>query len=74
MSSGDEEDDAASFASFGDEASSEETKAVNGDKDQEMKDGSEDEGAPTAKDSNGTVKPAKQQIAAHDRRHHQKQQ
>ena len=31
VSSGDEEDDAASFASFGDEASSEETKAVNGD-------------------------------------------
>lgn len=43
VSSGDEEDDAASFASFGDEARSEETKAVNGDKDQEMNDGSEDE-------------------------------
>lgn len=67
VSSGDEDEEAASFASFGNSGSADESKAVNGDEDENMMDGSEaegDDGDEEAAATKDTVKPTKQQIAA----------
>lgn len=74
VSSGDEEEDAASFASFDDSENAEDGEDLNDDADQDMQDGSEgeeddveEEVEPAAEDNDATsksVKFTKQQLAA----------